>query len=282
MKKIISGKVRDVYEVSDKSLVIVTTDRLSAFDVILPTPISGKGVVLNKLSLFWFDYTRDLVPNHVISAEPADLPSLFRAAEFDGRTVLVKKLKMLPYEFVIRGYMFGSMWDTYKTEKSFCGYTFDREYKQAEKLDTPILTPSAKNSEGHDENISVARLQSELGAELTEKIRAVAVALYNRCYDYALQRGIIIADTKFELGFDEDGALVLADEIFTPDSSRFWDAGEYTIGASPKSYDKQFVRDWLTANGQKGVTPAPEIPAEVARKTSEIYADCLKKITEVI
>jgi phosphoribosylaminoimidazole-succinocarboxamide synthase len=278
MKTLISGKVRDVYEVSDDALVIVTTDRISAFDVILPTPIDGKGVVLNQLSLFWFDYTQDVVKNHVLSSKPEDMPEFFRKPEFEGRTVLVKKLKMLPYEFVVRGYMFGSMWDTYKREKSFCGYTFDREYQQAEKLDQPILTPSAKNSEGHDENISVARLREETGAEFTERITELCISLYNRCYEYAQSRGIIIADTKFELGYDESGRLVLADEIFTPDSSRFWDAAEYKIGTSPKSFDKQFVRDWLTANGKKGV--AAEIPADIAAQTSAIYRDCLRKITE--
>ncbi|MDR0916084.1 MAG: phosphoribosylaminoimidazolesuccinocarboxamide synthase [Oscillospiraceae bacterium] len=279
MKPIATGKVRDVYEVADDKLVIVTTDRISAYDVILPTPITGKGVVLNQLSLFWFNLTRDIVPNHIISGNTFDLPEFFRTPEFDGRTVLVKRLKMLPFEFVVRGYMFGSMWETYKTEKSFCGYTFDREYVQAERLDAPILTPSAKRSTGHDENITVAQLQDETSAEFTAQITDLCVKLYNRCYDYALSRGIIIADTKFEFGYDERGELVLADEIFTPDSSRFWDASAYKTGVSPKSYDKQFVRDWLTANKLNGVEPAPEIPADIAAQTAAIYAECLRKIT---
>ena len=280
MKTLISGKVRDVFEVSDDSLVIVTTDRVSAFDVILPTLVEGKGIVLNQLALHWFNYTKDIIPNHVISANLADMPEHFRDPQYEGRTVLVKRLRMLPFEFVVRGYMFGSMWETYKSEGTFLGHCFDRAYKQAEKLDNPLFTPSAKNSEGHDENISVEQLRRELGDELVDKITSVSLAMYKRCYDYAAQRGVIIADTKFEFGFDENNELVIADEIFTPDSSRFWDASEYRVGTSPKSYDKQSLRDWLTDNGKNGVTPPPEIPAEIARQTSEIYANCLKKLTD--
>jgi len=280
MKTLISGKVRDVYEVNDDMLVIVTTDRVSAFDVILPTLIDGKGIVLNQLALHWFRLTRDLVQNHIISDRLDDMPPEFNAPQYKGRTILVKKLRMLPFEFVVRGYMFGSMWETYKTDGAFLGHTFAREYRQAERLDAPLFTPSAKNSEGHDENISVDRLRASLGDELADKITAISLALYERCYAYAAERGVIIADTKFEFGLDENGELVLADEIFTPDSSRFWDAAEYEIGTSPKSFDKQFLRDWLTDNGLNGVTPPPEIPAEIAAQTAQIYANCLKKLTE--
>lgn len=280
MKTLISGKVREVYEVNDDTLVIVTTDRVSAFDVILPTLIDGKGIVLNQLALHWFNYTKDLVPNHIISDKLADMPPELQAPQYEGRTILVKKLRMLPFEFIVRGYMFGSMWETYKKDGAFLGVNFDREYKQAERLDTPLFTPSAKNSEGHDENISVEQLRAELGDELADKITAISLALYNRCFEYALARGILIADTKFEFGLDENGEIVLADEIFTPDSSRFWDAAEYEVGTSPKSFDKQWLRDWLTANGKNGVTPPPEIPAEIAAQTSQIYANCLKKLTD--
>ena len=279
MKTLISGKVREVFEVSEDRLAIVTTDRVSAFDVILPTLVDGKGIVLNQMALHWFNLTRDIVPNHIISADPSDMPEELRAPQFEGRTVLVKRLRMLPFEFVVRGYMFGSMWEAYKVDGAYLGYTFNRGYKQAERLDAPILTPSAKNSEGHDENISLTQLRAELGDELTDKITSISLALYKRCYDYALQCSVIIADTKFEFGLDENGELVLADEIFTPDSSRFWDAAEYEIGVSPQSFDKQFLRDWLTENGLNGVTPPPEIPAEVAKRTAEKYEECLRKLT---
>ena len=278
IQKIISGKVRDVYEVNDKELVIVTTDRISAFDVILPTPIENKGKVLTKISSFWFQYTKDIIPNHIITDDTAKMPSFFQKEEFKDRTILVKKLKMLPFEFVVRGYIFGNMWNAYQKDRTFCGYHFEEGYQQAQKLPEPILTPSTKSKEGHDEYITVETMEKELGKELSEKLKTVCLALYNKCYDYALQNGIIIADTKFEFGFDEDGTLVLADEIFTPDSSRFWNAAEYQIGTSPKSYDKQYLRDWLTSNNLNGKTPAPEIPADVKEATEKIYMDCLHKI----
>ena len=278
LKTLIAGKVRDVYEVSDSELVIVTTDRISAFDVILPTPIQDKGVVLNQLSLFWFDYTKATVQNHILSDNQDDMPLLFRDEQYRNRTVLVKKLRMLPYEFVVRGYMFGSMWEAYKAGKDFCGYTFDREYKLAEKLNAPILTPSIKHETGHDEYISIEQLQEGLGVERANQISDLCLALYNRCNKYALERGIIIADTKFKFGYDEKNSIVLADEIFTPDSSRFWDAAAYVTGASPKSFDKQFVRDWLIANKLNGVEPAPKIPLDVVNRTQAIYQDCLKRV----
>lgn len=278
MKTLITGKVRDVYEVSDNSLVIVTTDRISAFDVILPTQIHNKGVVLNQLSLFWFNYTKEIIANHILSNNLDDMPPFFQYPKYQDRTVLVKKLHMIPYEFVVRGYMFGSMWGAYKSGKSFCGYTYDREYKQAEKLEHPILTPSVKHDTGHDEYITMAQLNDDMGREFTQKMSDLCFDLYNRCYEYALDKGIIIADTKFEFGYDENNNIVLADEIFTPDSSRFWDAGSYTTGISPQSYDKQFIRDWLTENRLNGVVPAPEIPGDIARRTETIYADCYQKI----
>lgn len=278
MKKIISGKVREVYDLEDGRMVIVTTDRISAFDVILPTMITDKGKVLNALSNFWFDYTKDIVKNHMISAELKDMPAEFQKPEFEGRTILVKKLKMIPYEVIVRGYMFGSMYEAYKKGEEFLGHKFDKEYKQAEKLDEPIVTPSTKAAEGHDINVTLDYMKKDLGDDLGTKIEQTALAIYKKCYDHAAKNGIIIADTKFEFGLDENGELVLADEVLTPDSSRFWNAAEYKPGTSPASYDKQFVRDWLKDNNLAGDPNIKSIPSEVVEKTSALYHECQKRI----
>lgn len=278
MKKIISGKVREVYDLEDGRMVIVTTDRISAFDVILPTMITDKGKVLNALSNFWFDYTKDIVKNHMISAELKDMPAEFQKPEFEGRTILVKKLKMIPYEVIVRGYMFGSMYEAYKKGEEFLGHKFDKEYKQAEKLDEPIVTPSTKAAEGHDINVTLDYMKKDLGDDLGTKIEQTALAIYKKCYDHAAKNGIIIADTKFEFGLDENGELVLADEVITPDSSRFWNAAEYKPGTSPASYDKQFVRDWLKDNNLAGDPNIKSIPSEVVEKTSALYHECQKRI----
>jgi len=274
MEKIISGKVRDVFKISEKELVIVTTDRISAFDVILPSLIPDKGRVLNQIALFWFNYTKDLVPNHLLNGE---LPDEFRGEEYRERTILVKRLTMLPFEFVVRGYMFGHMWETYKQGEDFCGYRFADKYQQAQKLFTPILTPSTKADIG-DEYITMQTVADVVGDGMAEKIEHICFALYERCYKYAYQRGIIIADTKFEFGYDENGQLYLADEIFTPDSSRFWSVADYQIGISPQSYDKQFVRDWLIEQGKDGVKPAPKLPTDIIEKTAALYTECLQII----
>ena len=281
MEKIISGKVRDVYEINEKELVIVTTDRISAFDVILKSTIKDKGVALNLISMYWFDYTRKIIPNHIISTNLSDMPAYFseNPALYENRTVLVKKLDMLPYEFIVRGYMFGNMWEEYKTSKTFCGQKVEGEYQLAQKLAEPIVTPSVKNSSGHDEYITLERLRTELGAEEADKICDICLNLYNICYERALQNDIIIADTKFEFGYDENGALILGDEIITPDSSRFWSLADYQVGASPRSYDKQFVRDWLTEHKLNGVTPAPDLPEKIVNATADIYKECYRKIT---
>ncbi|MDR2753445.1 MAG: phosphoribosylaminoimidazolesuccinocarboxamide synthase [Oscillospiraceae bacterium] len=281
MQKIISGKVRDVFDVDEQQLVIVTTDRISAFDVILPTPIAGKGAALNRISNFWFGLTKDIVPNHLISTDLKDMPTLFskNASDYEDRTVLVKKLKMLPFEFIIRGYVFGNMWKAYQAGEPFCGQKIEGDYQLAQKLASPIITPSTKAAEGHDVYLPLAALDSALGQELSKNVQAICLALYQRAYDYAARQGILIADTKLEFGLDAQGNLVLADEIFTPDSSRFWDAAAYSVGTAPQSYDKQFVRDWLISNKLDGVEPAPELPAEVAKKTAALYAACAKKIT---
>ncbi|MCM1253978.1 MAG: phosphoribosylaminoimidazolesuccinocarboxamide synthase [Clostridium sp.] len=281
MKKIISGKVRDIYEINEKELVIVTTDRISAFDVILKSTIKDKGVALNLISQYWFDYTAKIIPNHVISTNLSDMPAYFskNPACYENRTVLVRKLKMLPYEFIVRGYMFGSMWEEYKTYHTFCTQAVKGEYKLAQKLAQPVITPSVKSSTEHDEYISIERLRKELGAEAADKICDISLKLYCTCYEKALKNDIIIADTKFEFGYDENGMLILGDEIFTPDSSRFWSLADYQVGVSPKSYDKQFVRDWLIEHELNGVTPAPELPENIVNATANIYRECYHKIT---
>ncbi len=280
MEKIISGKVREIYQVSEDRLAIVTTDRVSAFDVILPTPIPDKGKILNALSSFWFSYTEDIVKNHMISEDLQDMPQELQGEEFAGRTILVKKLKMLPFEFIIRGYLFGSMWKEYQKTGGFCGKEFPAGMQQAEKLPEPILTPSAKAEEGHDVNVSFQYMEEKLGSELAHKVCDAAMALYKRCYDYAYERGIIIADTKFEFGLDENGELVVADEVLTPDSSRFWSREAYRTGTSPESFDKQYLRDWLIENGLDGKIPPPQLPEDVVAKTREKYLECRERLAD--
>ena len=270
MKKIISGKVREVYEAGENRLAIVATDRISAFDVILGSVIKDKGIALTQISNFWFDFTRAIVPNHILSANPAGLPQ-----PYQKRTVLVKKLDMLPYEFIVRGYMFGSLWKEYQAAGSYHG----NKYQLAEKLPEPVLTPSAKNSAGHDENISVERLQRELGPDEAEKICKICFALYETCAAHALQKGVILVDAKFEFGYDEDGTLTLGDEICTPDSSRFWAAEDYRTGVSPKCFDKQFVRNWLIDHSLDGAEPGPTLPEDIARTTEGLYKECFRRLT---
>ena len=283
MKKIISGKGREVYDLEDGRMVIVTTDRISAFDVILPTMITDKGKVLNALSNFWFDLTKDIVKNHMISSDLKDMPAEFQKPEFEGRTILVKKLQMVPYEVIVRGYMFGSMYEAYKKGEPFLGHKFDKEYQQAEKLDEPIVTPSTKAAEGHDINVTLDYMKEDLdkkypGKDLGTKIEKAALAIFKKCAEHAAKNGIIIADTKFEFGLDENGDLVLGDEVLTPDSSRFWNAAEYKVGTSPASYDKQFIRDWLKDNNLAGDPNIKSIPDDVVAKTSALYHECQTKI----
>jgi len=281
MKKIISGKVREVYEIDGNRLIIVTTDRISAFDVILSKTVKDKGKVLNAISLFWFEQTKSIVKNHVISDKFSDMPEFFQKPEFEGRTVMVEKLNIIPFEFIIRGYIFGNMWNAYKSGEEFCGLKIEGDYRQAQKLASPILTPSTKASEGHDVYVSIDYAANEIGRETAEKIAGICFNLYDRCYKKAYEKGIIIADTKFELGFDKDNNIVLADEIFTPDSSRFWSLEDYKIGTSPKSYDKQFIRDWLTDNKIGGEMQFDSVPDDIIEKTSEIYQECLEKIVRL-
>ncbi len=280
MKKIISGKVRDVYKVSEEKLLIVTTDRISSFDVVLGSEIPNKGVLLNDISNFWFEYTKDIVQNHIISTEVIDMPDevKFNQELYCGRTVLVKKLVMLPYEFIVRGYIYGNMWRSYIDGESFCGQKIEGKHELAEKLEEPIITPSIKNHKGHDEYVSMDQLIEELGEDMVLKIEDICLKLYAKCYNYAYEKGIIIADTKFEFGLNSRGELVLGDEIFTPDSSRFWNLKAYKVGSSPVSYDKQFVRDWLIENKLNGKEPAPELPKNIIDATKELYIECRDRI----
>lgn len=281
MDKIISGKVRDVYVCNDQELVIVTTDRISAFDVILPSLVPGKGIALNQLSLYWFAYTQKIVPNHILSTQLSDLPAIFSQdpVQYAQRTVLAKKLHMLPYEFIVRGYLFGSLWQEYQSTGCFCGKKVKGFYALAQRLDKPILTPSIKMDHGHDQPISLEQLKKDLGAEEADRICKLCLTLYQAGYAHAASKGILIADTKFEFGYDEKGNLVLADELFTPDSSRFWAGTDWQAGKTPRSYDKQFVRDWLIANRLNGVSPAPELPEAIIQRTAALYRECYAKIT---
>ena len=281
MKKLTSGKVREVYEISADKLVIVTTDRISAFDVVLSKQVPDKGKILNAISLFWFGFTKNIIPNHMISGNLEDMPEYFRRDEFEGRTVLVKKLKILPFEFIVRGYMFGHMWETYLATGEFCGQRIAGEYKMAEKLDAPVFTPSTKARTGHDEYVSAQTVEDTIGIQLTKKIKEISLKLYHLCYNYAYGKGIIIADTKFEFGLDTENNLILADEIFTPDSSRFWSLSNYRAGISPRSYDKQFVRDWLINNKINGEMLFDHVPDAVLYKTSQIYTECLRRFQNV-
>jgi phosphoribosylaminoimidazole-succinocarboxamide synthase len=275
------GKVRDIYAVGDEHLLIVTTDRLSAFDVVLPDPIPGKGAVLTAVSGFWFERTRDLVPNH-LAAMPleAAVPDAGERADIEGRAIVVKKLKALPVEAIVRGYLIGSGWKDYRNTGKVCGIPLPPGLRLADRLPEPLYTPSTKAASGeHDENIDFGQTKRLLGPELAEKVRAVSLAIYHRCAAYALERGIIIADTKFEFGTGRDGRLVLIDEILTPDSSRFWPADSYAPGASPPSFDKQYVRDYLETLDWDKRPPGPKLPAEVIARTAEKYREAQTRLT---
>ena len=278
---LVRGKVRDVYAVGDEHLLIVTTDRLSAFDVILRDPIPGKGVVLTAVSNFWFDRTRNIVPNHLSDMSLTDvLPDERERAEVEGRAVVVKKLKALPVEAIVRGYLIGSGWKDYQNSGQVCGIPLPEGLQLADKLPEPIFTPSTKADIGaHDENIDFAETCALLGEKLAQQVRDVSLEIYSQCAAYALQRGIIIADTKFEFGLDKNGSLVLIDEVLTPDSSRFWPASSYTPGVSPASFDKQFVRDYLETLDWDKTPPGPVLPDEVIEKTAEKYREAQACLT---
>ena len=279
MKKISSGKVREIYEVDNEKLMMVVSDRISAFDVILPNEVPDKGKILNKISEFWFDYTKNFVKNHIISTNLSEFPEEFRTPEFEGRSMLVKKLKMLPVECIVRGYITGSGWKSYKENGTVCGIKLPNGLQESEKLPHPIFTPSTKAMEGHDENISFEETCKLIGEELATKVRDTAIEIYSKCAEYASKKGIIIADTKFEFGLDENGDLILADEVLTPDSSRFWPASDYEVGRSQKSFDKQYLRDWLKQTNWDANNPTP-IPDDVINTTRAKYIDAYEKLTE--
>jgi phosphoribosylaminoimidazole-succinocarboxamide synthase len=281
LEKLHEGKVRDIYSAGADALLIVTSDRLSAFDVVLPDPIPGKGHVLNEISNFWFARTRHIVPNHLtgrsideLVSDPADRATL------QGRSVIVRRLKTLPLEAVVRGYLIGSGWKDYQKTGSVCGVSLPPDLPQASRLPAPVFTPATKAAAGqHDENIPFAEVEKLIGAPLAARVRDTALALYQFAASHASSRGIIIADTKFEFGVDESGALTLIDEALTPDSSRFWPADTYRPGMSPPSFDKQFVRDYLETLDWNKKAPGPKLPAAIIAKTSENYREALQRLT---
>jgi phosphoribosylaminoimidazole-succinocarboxamide synthase len=281
LEKIHEGKVRDIYAVDADSMLIVTTDRLSAFDVVLPDPIPSKGRVLHQISNFWFGRTHQIVPNHLttrsldsVIKDPAELAAL------EGRAGIVRRLKALPIEAVVRGYLIGSGWKDYQGTGKVCGIALPSGLRQAEQLAQPLFTPAYKAAAGeHDENITFEKVEQLVGAPLAAQVRDTAIALYKAAAQYALTRGIIIADTKFEFGLDAAGQLTLIDEVVTPDSSRFWPADTYRVGTSPASFDKQFVRDYLETLDWNKKAPGPRLPPNIIARTSEKYGEALERLT---
>jgi phosphoribosylaminoimidazole-succinocarboxamide synthase len=275
------GKVRDLYAIGEDKLLVVQSDRLSAFDVILPTPIPGKGRVLTELSFFWFQKLGHIVPHLLTGSAPESVVAQNERRQVSGRAMVVKKLKPLLIEAVVRGYIIGSGWNDYQKSGAICGIRLPAGLQQAEKLPEPIFTPASKAPAGqHDENITFAEAEKTIGAALASKVRDLSIRLYAEAAQYAATRGIIIADTKFEFGTDERGNVVLIDEALTPDSSRFWPAADYRVGISPPSFDKQFVRDWLETQPWNKKHPAPALPADVLAKTSEKYREALRLLTQ--
>jgi len=275
------GKVRDIYDIDDDHMLIVTSDRLSAFDVILPTPISGKGVVLTEVANFWFDFFKDVVPNQLSDLTLSDVLSGDELAQVNGRGIVVKKLKPLPIEAIVRGYLIGSGWKDYQKTGSVCGISLTAGLNMADQLPTALYTPSTKAAAGeHDENISYEQTIDLLGEERAAQVREVSLTLYTQAAEFALTKGIIIADTKFEFGLDKDDQLVLIDEVLTPDSSRFWPADAYQPGSSPPSFDKQFVRDYLESLDWNKTAPGPELPESIVTKTAEKYKQAKNLLME--
>jgi len=278
------GKVRDNYAVGDDRLLMVASDRLSAFDVVMGEPIPGKGELLTRMALFWFERLKHVVPNHLTGEDPESVVAADERAQVRGRSMLVKRLKPLPIEAVVRGYLAGSGWKEYRQSQSVCGVALPPGLKNASKLAQPIFTPATKAEAGaHDENISFEQAAALIGADLAARVRDIAIRLYSEAAAYALTKGIVIADTKFEFGLDADGTLTLMDEVLTPDSSRYWPVESYREGDSPPSYDKQFVRDWLEAvrvNGQpwNKRAPAPALPADLVEKTAAKYREALTRL----
>lgn len=281
LKKIYSGKVRDLYEIDDKTMLIVATDRLSAFDVILDEPIVGKGEILTQISNFWFGKLAHIMPNHFTGQTVFDVLPENEARAIEQRAVVAKRLTPVKIEAVVRGYLSGSGWKEYQKSGTVCGIKLPENLREAEQLPEVIFTPSTKAEVGdHDENISFEQCVEIIGADLAEQVRSKAIQLYSEAAAYAKSRGIIIADTKFEFGLDENGVLTLMDEVLTPDSSRFWAVETYEVGKNPPSFDKQFVRDWLEQSGWNKQPPAPTVPADVLTKTVEKYHEALTVLTQ--
>jgi phosphoribosylaminoimidazole-succinocarboxamide synthase len=279
LKAFKKGKVRDVYETNDK-LLLVVTDRISAFDFVLHEPIPNKGVCLTQISKFWFDYFKDIIPSHMISADVSDFPELIKANEdiLNGRSMLVKKAKVFPVECIVRGYISGSAWKSYHKDGTVCGIKLPEGLKESDKFDDPLFTPSTKADSGHDINISFEKMKEIIGEEDAEKIKKLSLKIYNEGAKYALERGIIIADTKFEFGkFDDE--IILVDEVLTPDSSRFWPADLYEPGKSQPSFDKQFVRDYLNSTGWDKNSSPPNLPDNIIKGTQKKYQEAYEKIT---
>ncbi|NOX09063.1 MAG: phosphoribosylaminoimidazolesuccinocarboxamide synthase [Gammaproteobacteria bacterium] len=273
------GKVRDIYAVGDDHLLIVTTDRLSAFDVIMSDPIPGKGVVLTTVANFWFERTRNIIQNQQSSLSIADVLTADECAQVEGRAIVVRKLKALPVEAIVRGYLIGSGWKDYQAHGSVCGIELPTGLQMADQLPEPIYTPSTKAALGeHDENIDFATTEDLLGQDMAAQVRDVSLRIYKECAAYALERGIIIADTKLEFGLDDDGKLTLIDEVLTPDSSRFWSTDSYHPGSSPESFDKQYVRDYLESLDWNKQPPAPVLPDEVKQRTAEKYKEAQTRL----
>lgn len=281
LKRLHQGKVRDIYDIDANTMLLVSTDRLSAFDVILPTGITHKGAMLTQMANFWFEKLKDVMPNHLTGIDPNSIvTNPAERAQLGRRAVVVKKLKALPIEAIVRGYLVGSGWKEYKAKGTVCGISLHAGLQEASKLPAPLFTPSSKAAVGeHDENITLQQTADLIGTEMAAQVEKAAIALYTKAAEYALTRGIIIADTKFEFGLDTDGVLHVMDEVLTPDSSRFWPADSYVVGSNPPSYDKQFVRDWLESTGWNKTSPAPALPADVAQKTSEKYMEAFERLT---
>ena len=274
------GKVRDIYAVGDDKLLVVQTDRLSAFDVIMEDPIPNKGRILTAMSNFWFKKFGHLMPNHMTDIDPESLVAPHERDQVRGRAIVVKKFKAIPIEAIVRGYIIGTGWKDYQQTGAICGIKLPEGLKECQKLPQPIFTPSTKAPVGeHDQNISFEKMKEIVGAEVAEKVREMAITLYREAAEFAATKGILIADTKFEFGMDDDGKIYLIDEILTPDSSRFWPASSYEVGMSPPSFDKQYVRDWLSAQPWDKTAPAPRLPLEVAEKTTEKYNEALRLLT---
>jgi phosphoribosylaminoimidazole-succinocarboxamide synthase len=281
LKLIHQGKVRDIYAIDEKTMLLVSTDRLSAFDVILPTGISNKGAMLTQMANFWFEKLKHVVPNHLTGIAPESVvTSDADKAQLGSRAVVVKKLKPLPIEAIVRGYLVGSGWKEYQQRGTVCDIPLPAGLQLAQKLPQALFTPSSKAAVGeHDENISITQVEALIGKEMAAQVAKVAIQLYTEAAEYALTRGIIIADTKFEFGLDERGVLHVMDEVLTPDSSRFWPVESYAVGSNPPSYDKQYVRDWLESILWNKTPPAPALPDDVAKRTSEKYMEAFEKLT---